>query len=88
MDERKVKAFLIELTALSKKYDLVIRGCGCCGSPWIEEDSTKNGFYITVTTLENDFADKIDFVQNNSHEYYSRQKEAGEREHTFIEGRQ
>jgi hypothetical protein len=25
--------FLAELTALSRKFDIGIEGCGCCGSP-------------------------------------------------------
>lgn len=29
--------FLKGLAELTKKYGLVIRGCGCCGSPWIED---------------------------------------------------
>lgn len=37
--ERKEKLyrFLMELTALTKKYDIAIKGCGCCGSPWLED---------------------------------------------------
>jgi hypothetical protein len=29
------KAFLIELTALSKKHGIAVDGCGCCGSPFL-----------------------------------------------------
>jgi hypothetical protein len=34
-DNKKIKAFLKDLTELSIKHNLVIGGCGCCGSPWI-----------------------------------------------------
>ena len=27
--------FLSELTELSKKYKVVVSGCGCCGSPYL-----------------------------------------------------
>lgn len=33
----RLKAFLQELTALSDKYEIYIGGCGCCGSPWLND---------------------------------------------------
>ncbi len=33
-DREKELAFMEELTALSKKYDIEIAGCGCCESPF------------------------------------------------------
>ena len=30
-----VDRFLEELTELTKKYNIVIGGCGCCGSPFL-----------------------------------------------------
>lgn len=33
----KEKAFLAELEVLSRKYGVIVGGCGCCGSPWVGE---------------------------------------------------
>ena len=33
----RLDKFLEELSELSNKYGFVIGGCGCCGSPWVEE---------------------------------------------------
>lgn len=33
MTEEAVKAFLEELSALTRKHRIEIGGCGCCGSP-------------------------------------------------------
>ena len=38
----KERAFLLELTALSRKHNIVIGGCGCCGSPWIDKEDCSN----------------------------------------------
>lgn len=46
MDGEKVTEFLTELTELTKKYGIQIAGCGCCGSPWLEEAEHENGFYV------------------------------------------
>lgn len=43
---RNLKEFLDELSELTQKYGLEIGGCGCCGSPWVEEtegDRTVDG---------------------------------------------
>ena len=47
---KKVKCFLNELSELTRKYGIKIDGCGCCGSPWIEDIRTGN----TVDSLEYD----------------------------------
>ena len=31
--ELKEKAFLVELTELTRKHSIQVEGCGCCGSP-------------------------------------------------------
>ena len=31
-----IKDFLIDLTKLSLKHRIIISGCHCCGSPWLE----------------------------------------------------
>jgi hypothetical protein len=35
-DERN---FIIELEALSRKYKVLVGGCGCCGSPYLTKIS-------------------------------------------------
>ena len=37
VNAERLRAFLQELTALSDKYDIYIEGCGCCGSPWLND---------------------------------------------------
>ena len=36
-NKEKLDRFLKELGELSNKHGFKICGCGCCGSPWIEE---------------------------------------------------
>ncbi len=38
----KMAAFTTELSALSVRLGVVIGGCGCCGSPWLEFMEERN----------------------------------------------
>mgnify|MGYP001442366278 CR=1 FL=1 len=31
--------FLFELRELTRKYGISIGGCGCCGSPWLDDNA-------------------------------------------------
>lgn len=33
----RLENFLKELAELTKKYNIAIGGCGCCGSPYIDD---------------------------------------------------
>lgn len=35
--KERLDKFLEELSELTNKYGFVIGGCGCCGSPWVDE---------------------------------------------------
>ena len=37
----RTKEFLVELSKLTKKYDIEIGGCGCCDSPYLTNTKTK-----------------------------------------------
>ena len=39
------RQFLKELAELTKKYGIVISGCGCCGSPSLEQTSDDGKYY-------------------------------------------
>lgn len=36
-EDDRINEFLKELAILTEKYDVEIGGCGCCGSPWLED---------------------------------------------------
>jgi hypothetical protein len=50
---KRVETFLKELTELTKKHNIKVEGCGCCGSPMIID--TKSG---------DDLGDNLDFRAN------------------------
>lgn len=46
----RIEVFLHELTGLCAKYDIYIKGCGCCGSPWLEDFKTGKQYdNLTIT---------------------------------------
>lgn len=42
--KEKIERFLNELSELTKRHGIAIHGCGCCGSPWIEDIETGASF--------------------------------------------
>ena len=36
-NKKRLDKFLKELSELSNEYGFIIGGCGCCGSPWVDE---------------------------------------------------
>ena len=40
-DGPDIAGFLRELGELCTKYDVVIEGCGCCGSPYVTRDGVE-----------------------------------------------
>lgn len=41
MENEKLEMFFKELSELTNKYGFAICGCGCCGSPWVEDVENK-----------------------------------------------
>jgi hypothetical protein len=63
MQSENEKKFLEELSSLSLKYNIYIKGCGCCGSPYLKE--LKEG-------IKNDGQwDDGDLKWNNTFECYT-----------------
>jgi hypothetical protein len=49
----RMDGFLQELNELTRRHKIKIGGCGCCGSPWLEDCSTElPGEYILDEPVE------------------------------------
>lgn len=42
--KERVDGFIKELNALTEKYQISIGGCGCCGSPYLTDMKTYDGY--------------------------------------------
>lgn len=47
----RLEEFLSELSELTQKHGFSICGCGCCGSPWI--DDSKNEYNASALYYDN-----------------------------------
>lgn len=55
--KKDVEGFLKELTNLSLSYGIIVRGCGCCGSPYLtdqESEEELNGLNYDGLTWTDD----------------------------------
>lgn len=50
-EEERFQAFLVGLEELTKKYGVAVAGCGCCGSPRLEQVSPE-GEYTHYTQFD------------------------------------
>lgn len=51
--KENLKAFLKELSALTRKHKISISGCGCCGSPYLQEISDEDASDAEYEVLGN-----------------------------------
>lgn len=42
--KERTEGFIKELNALTEKYQIAIGGCGCCGSPYLIDQKTYDGY--------------------------------------------
>lgn len=61
----KKEEFLKELSKLSKKYNIYIDGCGCCGSPFLEYMGDDNMLHIFSNNITFDHKSK-EYKENNN----------------------
>lgn len=63
MTNEQTADFLNDLTALTRKYNIVIGGCGCCGSPWLstKNDASDKRFSYTC----NEHRNELDWVETD-----------------------
>lgn len=62
--------FLKELTALTHKYKIYISGCGCCGSPRLDDIKDGEMFAAKVKDASKPFGCRFDKVPYERVEYH------------------
>jgi len=79
MDMRLVSGFLNELTELTKKYGIEICGCGCCGSPFLDDFDGSQKHYIVTFTHYKDEYDNLELVPDDVESTNIRTKTFGDK---------
>ena len=60
MNKKEFEKMLSELAEITKKYNVTLTGCGCCGSP-----------YITRINGYNEYGNPVyDYICDDVHLYY------------------
>lgn len=39
-DKERMEAFIRDLTEITRKHGVAIGGCGCCGSPYLDDEAS------------------------------------------------
>lgn len=60
MDE-KYKAFLQELSELSKKHKITIGSCSCCDSMWLTKHDNLDGEYTAEWNQWSEYPERVAF---------------------------
>lgn len=53
MTREQIRNFLADLTEVSRKHGIKIEGCGCCGSPYLEECASTGEYELPIISEEN-----------------------------------
>lgn len=67
--EEREKEFLKELTDLTLKYKICISGCGCCGSPALDDISDEDKIQTEVKDSSESFGFRFVYAHPEHVEY-------------------
>lgn len=58
-EEQRIEAFLNGLTQLTQKYGIEVAGCGCCGSPFLDNVSKDSLYNVSEEPILD--AEKLEY---------------------------
>lgn len=61
--QEKVAAFLEELSTLTRKHGVMIGGCGCCGSPWLEFGEFSGCYNAEYVELDDKYGGHLQYQE-------------------------
>jgi hypothetical protein len=63
MTPERVVSFLKDLDELTRKHQIIIQGCGCCGSPYLSS-LDYNGKYQVKSSDDEEF-ECLEWIEND-----------------------